>query len=33
MKKDRTIPGAEERLYRDLEWAGIQWDEGILARY
>ncbi|KAB8296027.1 hypothetical protein EYC80_008837 [Monilinia laxa] len=25
---DRTIPGAEERLYRDLEWAGIQWDEG-----
>ncbi|KAI9649323.1 Glutamate--tRNA ligase mitochondrial [Ciborinia camelliae] len=25
---DRTVPGAEERLYRDLEWAGIQWDEG-----
>jgi hypothetical protein len=24
----RTIPGAEERLYRDLEWAGLQWDEG-----
>ncbi|ESZ94556.1 hypothetical protein SBOR_5046 [Sclerotinia borealis F-4128] len=25
---DRTVPGAEERLLRDLEWAGIQWDEG-----
>ncbi|TGO56889.1 hypothetical protein BCON_0072g00350 [Botryotinia convoluta] len=25
---DRTVPGAEDRLYRDLEWAGIQWDEG-----
>lgn len=25
----RTIPGAEERLYSDLQWAGLQWDEGI----
>merc|ERR1711939_756301 len=24
----RTIPGAEERLYKDLTWAGLQWDEG-----
>ncbi|KAH8672504.1 hypothetical protein BGZ60DRAFT_405007 [Tricladium varicosporioides] len=24
----RTVPGAEERLYQDLEWAGIEWDEG-----
>lgn len=24
----RTIPGAEERLYSDLEWAGLHWDEG-----
>ncbi|KAF4633823.1 hypothetical protein G7Y89_g4291 [Cudoniella acicularis] len=24
----RTIDGAEERLYQDLEWAGIEWDEG-----
>ncbi|KIW27157.1 glutamate-tRNA ligase [Cladophialophora immunda] len=24
----RTIPGAEDRLYRDLRWAGLQWDEG-----
>ncbi|ETN40431.1 glutamate-tRNA ligase [Cyphellophora europaea CBS 101466] len=24
----RTIPGAEERLYRDLQWAGLEWDEG-----
>ncbi|KAK2871666.1 hypothetical protein FQN49_002955 [Arthroderma sp. PD_2] len=24
----RTVPGAEQRLYDDLEWAGIQWDEG-----
>ncbi|EXJ72150.1 glutamyl-tRNA synthetase [Cladophialophora psammophila CBS 110553] len=24
----RTIPGAEEQLYRDLRWAGLQWDEG-----
>jgi hypothetical protein len=26
--KSRTVPGAEARLYEDLEWAGIQWDEG-----
>ncbi|PBP27926.1 glutamyl-tRNA synthetase [Diplocarpon rosae] len=24
----RTIEDAEERLYQDLEWAGIEWDEG-----
>ncbi|OAP57090.1 glutamate-tRNA ligase [Fonsecaea erecta] len=24
----RTIPGAEEQLYKDLRWAGLQWDEG-----
>ncbi|KAL1956418.1 hypothetical protein VTO42DRAFT_7304 [Malbranchea cinnamomea] len=24
----RTIPGAEQRLYDDLHWAGLQWDEG-----
>ncbi|TVY43241.1 Glutamate--tRNA ligase, mitochondrial [Lachnellula occidentalis] len=24
----RKVPGAEERLYKDLEWAGIEWDEG-----
>ncbi|PLB51150.1 glutamyl-tRNA synthetase [Aspergillus steynii IBT 23096] len=24
----RTIPGAEQRLYEDLEWAGLHWDEG-----
>ncbi|KAL1969727.1 hypothetical protein VTN77DRAFT_8280 [Rasamsonia byssochlamydoides] len=24
----RTIPDAEERLYEDLQWAGLQWDEG-----
>lgn len=24
----RTIPNAEERLYKDLRWAGLQWDEG-----
>jgi glutamyl-tRNA synthetase len=24
----RTVPGAEEQLYRDLRWAGLQWDEG-----
>ncbi|KAL4878831.1 hypothetical protein BJY04DRAFT_105561 [Aspergillus karnatakaensis] len=24
----RTIPGAEKRLYEDLQWAGLQWDEG-----
>ncbi|KAL8693116.1 MAG: hypothetical protein Q9218_002002 [Villophora microphyllina] len=26
--RSRTIPGAEERLYDDLKWAGLQWDEG-----
>ncbi|PVI04729.1 glutamyl-tRNA synthetase [Periconia macrospinosa] len=24
----RTIPDAESRLFRDLRWAGLQWDEG-----
>ena len=24
----RTVPGAEERLCEDLQWAGIHWDEG-----
>ncbi|KAL4797938.1 hypothetical protein BDV19DRAFT_358277 [Aspergillus venezuelensis] len=24
----RTIPGAEQRLYDDLNWAGLNWDEG-----
>ncbi|TID18455.1 glutamyl-trna synthetase [Venturia nashicola] len=24
----RTVPGAEERIYRDLRWAGLEWDEG-----
>lgn len=24
----RTVPDAEERLYQDLKWAGIEWDEG-----
>lgn len=24
----RTVPGAEERLFRDVRWAGLQWDEG-----
>ncbi|KAF2397695.1 hypothetical protein EJ06DRAFT_532688 [Trichodelitschia bisporula] len=24
----RTVPGAEERIIRDLRWAGLQWDEG-----
>lgn len=27
----RTIPGAEAQLCRDLEWAGLQWDEGPLV--
>jgi glutamyl-tRNA synthetase len=26
--KKRTVSGAEERLCRDLQWAGIEWDEG-----
>lgn len=24
----RTIPDAEQRLYDDLRWAGLHWDEG-----
>ncbi|GAM35037.1 hypothetical protein TCE0_015r03026 [Talaromyces pinophilus] len=27
----RTIPGAEERLYSDLQWAGLEWDEGPIV--
>ena len=27
----RTVPGAEERLFEDLQWAGLQWDEGPLV--
>jgi glutamyl-tRNA synthetase len=26
--KKRTIPGAEEQLYKDLGWCGLRWDEG-----
>jgi glutamyl-tRNA synthetase len=26
--KRRTVHDAEERLYRDLKWAGVEWDEG-----
>ncbi|KAJ4305759.1 Glutamate--tRNA ligase mitochondrial [Kalmusia sp. IMI 367209] len=24
----RTVPDAESRLFRDLRWAGLEWDEG-----
>ncbi|MCJ1388184.1 Glutamate--tRNA ligase mitochondrial [Xylographa bjoerkii] len=24
----RTVPGAEDRICQDLQWAGLQWDEG-----
>lgn len=27
--KKRTVHDAEERLYKDLRWAGIEWDEGL----
>ncbi|KAJ5782542.1 hypothetical protein N7457_004316 [Penicillium paradoxum] len=27
----RTIPGAEQRLYDDLKWAGLNWDEGPIV--
>ncbi|RAL14905.1 glutamate--tRNA ligase MSE1 [Aspergillus homomorphus CBS 101889] len=27
----RTIPGAEQRLYDDLRWAGLHWDEGPIV--
>lgn len=26
--RKRTVPGAQDRLCRDLRWAGLQWDEG-----
>lgn len=28
MLQKRTIPDAEQRLYDDLRWAGLHWDEG-----
>ncbi|KAL8739170.1 MAG: hypothetical protein Q9181_000199 [Wetmoreana brouardii] len=28
LAKKRTVADAEERLYSDLKWAGLQWDEG-----
>ena len=30
--KARNIPGAREKIYRDLRWAGLEWDEGELFR-
>ena len=24
----RLVPGATDRLFEDLQWAGLQWDEG-----
>jgi glutamyl-tRNA synthetase len=27
----RTIPGAESRICSDLQWAGLQWDEGPIV--
>ncbi|KAL9087822.1 MAG: hypothetical protein Q9159_003418 [Coniocarpon cinnabarinum] len=27
----RTLPGAREGIYSDLQWAGLQWDEGPLV--
>ncbi len=27
--KKRTVPDAERRLYDDLRWAGLNWDEGM----
>lgn len=29
MSKKRTVAGAEQRLYDDLQWAGLDWDEGL----
>ncbi|KAI9774761.1 MAG: Glutamate--tRNA ligase mitochondrial [Geoglossum umbratile] len=26
--KNRTVPDAEKRIFQDLRWAGLQWDEG-----
>ncbi|KAF2432701.1 hypothetical protein EJ08DRAFT_629944 [Tothia fuscella] len=26
--RKRTVPGAEERIIKDLRWAGLDWDEG-----
>jgi glutamyl-tRNA synthetase len=28
LDRDRTIPGAEERILEDLRWLGLDWDEG-----
>lgn len=27
----RLVPGAEENIYKSLQWAGLQWDEGPLV--
>jgi glutamyl-tRNA synthetase len=27
----RTVPGAEQQIYDDLSWAGLQWDEGPIV--
>lgn len=27
--KKRLIEDAEQRLFEDLKWTGLQWDEGI----
>ncbi|PNS17619.1 glutamate-tRNA ligase [Sphaceloma murrayae] len=27
-RRKRTVEGAEQRLYEDLKWAGLDWDEG-----
>jgi hypothetical protein len=29
--KKRTVPGAEERILKDLRWAGLEWDEGMFS--
>jgi glutamyl-tRNA synthetase len=26
--KSRLVPDAEERIFKDLEWAGLSWSEG-----
>jgi glutamyl-tRNA synthetase len=30
-KKSRLVPDAEPRLYEDLKWAGLNWDEGEMG--
>lgn len=29
--QNRLVPGAEENIYKSLEWAGLNWDEGPLV--